>query len=191
MDVKGMGGTLAKILKQDKMVKILLVLGICGIALIYFSTWGGSEKKISAPEKEQEEFTFSAAEYEQQLEGKLKGIISAITGENGPEVMVTLENTGRLVYAADEKKNSEGTQDGGEAGGKTQTSEDSETTHIILKDSNGTQHALAVTEIQPKVKGVVVVSKSAGDSVIRERIVEAVKTALNISSAKVCVVNGK
>ncbi len=46
---------------------------------------------------------------------------------------------------------------------------------------------MPVTEIQPKIKGVVIVSRYAGDPEIREKLTEAVKTALDISSARICV----
>ena len=34
-----------------------------------------------------------------------------------------------------------------------------ENTHVLLEDSQGSQYALTVTKTQPKVKGVVVVSR--------------------------------
>lgn len=179
MDVEKWKVALQKAFPKEKRVKLLVLLGICGIALIYLSTLLGSEKKQeSAPI--QESVSASIGEYEQRLEQELSRIVRAITGEEAPAVLVTLESGSQTVYAADEKTNSQQEENGG-------SSEEYEKTHVILKDSGGAQQALAVTEIQPKVKGVVIVSRYAGNPVIREKLTEAAKTALDVSSARVCV----
>lgn len=179
MDVEKWKAAFQKAFPKDRGVKLLVLLGICGIALIYLSTLFGNEKdQKDAPAKE--DSTASIGEYEQRLEQELTRIVCAITGEEGPAVLVTLESSSQTVYAADEKTSSQQEENG-------ESSEEYEKTHVILKDSGGAQQALAVTEIQPKVKGVVIVSRYAGDPVIREKLTEAVKTALDISSARVCV----
>ena len=183
MDVKKWKNAFRDALKKDKMVKLILILGICGIALIYLSTLlePGKEKKDAGSMAEGS--AANGNDYGEKLEADLARIVQAITGEEAPAVMVTLESGSRYVYAADEKKN---TQENG-AAESPQSSAGSEKAHVILKDSDGTQHALTVTEIEPKVKGVVIVSRYAGDPVIREKLTNAVKTALDVSSAKVCV----
>lgn len=179
MDVEKWKAALQKAFPKEKGIKLLILLGICGIALIYLSTlFGNGEKQESAPVKG--EASDPAGEYEERLERELVRIVRAITGEEEPVVLVTLESSGRTVYATDEKTNSHQEDTG-------QSSEECEKTHVILKDSGGAQQALTVTEIQPKVKGVVIVSRYAGNPVAREKLTEAAKTALDISSAKVCV----
>lgn len=182
MEFKKVKDAFLENLKKDKAVKIVLVLGICGIALIYLSTWFEPGQKKAEPEPAVGEV--SPVDTEKRLEAELARIVRAITGEEDPAVMVTLESTGRTVYAADEKRN---TQESGREGNAVQNSEENEKAHIILKDAEGAQHALTVTEIQPKIKGVVIVSRYAGDPVIREKLTDAVRTALDVSSAKVCV----
>ena len=73
------------------------------------------------------------------------GWVRAITGEEDPEVLVTLEDTGENVYAADQAWN---TQEGG-----AQNSREEESTYILLKDRDGGQSALPVTQRQPEVRG--------------------------------------
>ena len=90
-----------------------------------------------------------------QLEEDLARVVRAITGEEDPEVLVTLEDTGENVYAADQAWN---TQEGG-----AQNSREEESTYILLKDRDGGQSALPVTQRQPEVRGVVIVSSRAGD----------------------------
>ena len=109
-------------------------------------------------------------------------MVRAITGEEDPEVLVTLEDTGENVYAADQAWN---TQEGG-----AQNSREEESTYILLKDRDGGQSALPVTQRQPEVRGVVIVSSRAGDPAVREQLTQAAVTALDISSARVLVTGG-
>ncbi len=156
--------------------KLLVLLGLLGVALIGFSTLFSGEK----PEKEPEPAASSSAgEFRQELEQELARIVSAITGEESPEILVTLESGSRYVYAADEKTDSREEE--------TENIEERETAHVILKDSEGAQRPLTVTEIEPEIKGVVIVSRRAGDPAIREKLIDAVRTALHVSSARVCV----
>lgn len=182
MDLKKVKNSFLEYFKKDKLVQLVFILGICGIALIYLSTWLAGDKNEEKPIETKSAVT--SIDYEQKLEDSLKRIVSAITGEEEPEVMVTLESTGRFIYASDEKTS---VQENSEAEKGGSASEDREIAHIVLKDENGSEHALTVTEIQPKVKGVVIVSRYAVNPTIREKLTEAVRTALDVSSAKVCV----
>ncbi len=177
MEVKKLSQRLQKLLKQDRGKQLVLILGLCGIALIYFSGFfphSSGEKREETAEKEA-----GAVSYERELEKNLTQLVSAITGEEDPKVMVTLESSARYVYASDEKSSvqSEGKEE--------------ESAHVLLRDSSGTQQALKVTEIQPKVKGVVVVSRYAGSASMRKALTQAVKTVLSVSSRKVCVVSSR
>ena len=111
----------------------------------------------------------------QQLEEDLRQVVKAVTGEPDPAVMVTLEDDGRWVYAQDKKL-----QDAGE-----------EESHVVLEDSGGAQRGLELTQEQPRVKGAVIVSRTAADPDMREKLVNAARTALGVPSSRVCVVEGR
>lgn len=162
--------TFTGLLKKENISKIIILLGFCGIALICLSSFWEPAK---TPVKE--ENSAPVSDYGEELEHKLRAVVCAITGEQDVTVMITLENTGSFQYAADEKDSS-----GGDEGQQ-------EKNHVILKDSDGAQHALTVTEIQPEIKGVVIVSRYAQNSTVKEKLTQAARTALGISSAKVCV----
>lgn len=178
MDLKKLGGWLQKALKRENTLRLVVVLGICGIALLALSSWEPSQPEPEPPSGEDAD-----AAYAQALEQDLCRIVSAITGERDPAVMVTLENTGRRVYAADGREES---QSGPEGGGSLEK----ENSHVILEDSQGAQRALTVTQVQPKVQGVVIVSAKAGDAATREKLVNAAKTALGVPASRVCVTGG-
>lgn len=153
----------------------MVLLGICGIALIGLSSFWEPSGQQDAPA----ESSVPAADYRGELEESLCRIVTAITGEAQPTVVVTLSDNGRSLYAADERES--GRQE------ESASSQERETSPILLEDAQGNQHALTVTQTQPEVQGVVVVSDFAGDPAVREKLLAAVCTALDLSSARVCV----
>ena len=58
---------------------------------------------------------------------------------------------------------------------------------ILVQGSNGTREALLKTTIEPKVKGVVIVCQGGENIEVEKRVIDAVTTALDISSSKICV----
>ena len=157
------------LLKNRNLLRWAGVLAVCGLLLVWLAS-----RLESAPAKQPEEPTASCtqAAVESALEQRLQPIVSAITGEAGDRILVTLVGDAQTVYAT------EGTA------GET----DSETSYVIVKNADGSQSALRLTEICPEVKGVVVATTRAEDPMIRERLVAAVTTAFGISSSRVCVV---
>ena len=93
--------------------------------------------------------------------------------------MITLEDGGRSVYAQDSSQST------GETGQESQAS------HVVLEDGKGAQQGLALAQLQPEVKGVVIVSQGAGDPALREKLINAARTALGVPSSRVCVVEGR
>lgn len=173
---------MATFLRKERAVTLVAIVGVCGILLIYLSSFFGGTEAV--PEEE----TASSSgflTYKEELEADLRRVVTAITRETTPTVVVTLENNGRNLYASDERYTVE------QPGGEGETSrEERETAHILLEDAQGNQSALTITQTQPEVQGVVVVSQFAGNAPIREKLLEAVCTALHVSSAKVCVTAG-
>lgn len=169
----------------DKYKNIIIIIGLAGIALIFLSSF---LKPVSKEEKTPVvENTISAEQYTKALETSLTDIVSSIDGAGATKVLITLENGVEMKYATDEKKNAEETQEKSSETTRTQQSGDSEIKYITVRDADGTERALAITEIQPTVKGVVVVCAGGEDPVVQQRILNAVTTALNISSKRVCV----
>ena len=145
----------------DRWKNLIIIGGLIGIALIFLSSYfpSGSGGSGSAEETLDK---ISAQEYTSQLEENLIQIISHIDGAGEAKVMITLETGVETKYATQEKSSTES------SGDKT----------------SGT---LAVTEVQPTVKGVVVVCPGGEEPVVQQRIISAVTTALDISSKRVFV----
>ncbi len=163
-------------IKSKNNTKIIIAIAFVGIVLIAFSDF-----LFQNQAEEKEIITETHSDYALELEEKISDIVSAITSEEEPEVLVTLVGSQQYVYATD--KNEKLDQDD-----QNSTQKESEESYIMVKNSDGSQQALLITEFEPKVQGVVVVSKYAGNITLKESIVNAVTTALNLPSSSVCVV---
>lgn len=164
-------------LKKDKVRNIVIIIGIIGIVFIFISNLISKDSEnIDSDINELNTInSYNTESYERQIEEQLEEIISSIDGAGRVKVMATLDRTSQIVYATEEKYNTDNEKQSGE------------TAYVIIKKSDGTESAIKVTEIQPKIKGVIVVCEGGEDSVVQERIVKAVTTVLDISSSKVCV----
>ena len=184
MDKNRKNSKIQDLLLKDKFRKSIIVLGILGIVLIFFSGFFKSTNKNNKKNNDD----YSTQSYVAHLEMSLRDMISSIKGAGNTRVLVTLENTEETVYATEEKKNKQATEDKSEGQmSKKRESDDCEKKYITVRDADGTERALSVTQIQPTVKGVVVVCEGGDDPQVQQRVTDAIKTALNITSKRVYV----
>lgn len=133
----------AKFLENPKAVKIIIIAGVIGIALIFISSYFEADKG-----KLDESFD-DTQKYGQSLELSLEEIVRKIQGVGEVDILLTMENSSENVYLSE-------------------------------KDTK-------TKEIQPTVRGVVVVCDGAEDPVVCGRVMSAVTKALDITSTKVCI----
>lgn len=134
-----------KLFENDKIRRIIIIAGIIGIALIFFSSYFdfGSISKSKSEEK------FSVKTYSTQIQSDLQNVIENIDGAGKTKVLLTMENSVEYVY---------------------------------LDDST-----TKTKEIEPLIRGVLVVCEGGDEPVVIERVTDAVTKALDISTAKVCI----
>lgn len=180
-----------KLASNDQYRTIIVVCCVIAIALIFLSGFFKSNNNAEAKAASSKP-TVTADQYASQMETKLTSIITGIRGVGSAKVMVTMERDMQYVYATEEKTSNQSTED--KSNGSTarnQTNGSSEKKYTIIKDADGSQKALFVTEVQPIVKGVVVVCDGGDNPAVQGDVINAVTTALDISSARVCVIKAK
>ncbi len=169
-------------LQEEKGRKIVLILGIAGLVLVFLSGMLPEQSSISYPDTDPKE-TVTTDQYAARMEERLASIISNVAGAGHCRVMVTLENGLEYRYAQE----SETQQYMKETSAGQEEKWDMEYNYVFADGGDG-KKPLLLTEIQPEIKGVVVVCGGAGRPEVQQRIVEIVTVAMGISSAKVCVV---
>ena len=173
-----------KIKNLTKNPKLLVILGIFGIALIVISSIipSGSEKK----EKSAAATAYTADEYRTALENDINNIVTGITGDKNPTVVIILESGIRYCYARqDETDTSSSTGEKND-----QSSESKKQSYITVKTSDGGEQALIVTEIMPEVRGVARICLGGNNEATTEKIKNAVTAALNITTKRVYISGG-
>ncbi len=172
-----------KILKSKKLTNIIIFLCVAGIALIFLSNYYGKSNNKSDDSKEN-----TAEAYKQQIENELTAVIQNIEGTGNVKVLVTLETGVEYVYENEESNGTSMSEDySGDSQKKMQKSNSNNKNIILIDDGNGGKKPLLKTEIQPTVKGVVVVCDGGDNEEVAEKIENLVTVALNISSKNVCV----
>ncbi|MBQ9860932.1 MAG: hypothetical protein IJO75_01595 [Clostridia bacterium] len=156
----------------------LIVCGILGVALLVIPEL--------IPEKVEKTEVLTADDFICRTEKRLAALIGSIDGAGACQVMVTLENGVEYVYATEQRSNSDREEDTSDGDTRLTQRDDSESAAILIETDNGNK-GLLVTEIQPTVRGVVVVCEGGDNEEVRARVSQAVTVALNISSKRVCV----
>lgn len=160
--------------------KLIIGLGIAGMLLIFLSSFP-MDTETDQPKQDT-----STAQYSSSLEKQLETTLGAIEGVGKVKVMLTLEGSTQSIYAQDEKNSiDEQMEYSSDQLERAQKKQDSENKHIFVDGSN--RQALKIQEIEPRVKGVVIVCQGAASPVVTMRVTEAVTTLLAINSNQVCV----
>ncbi len=174
--------------KDPKFVKTIVIVGLVGIALILLSSLFSGGKADESEKTDNSQVAYvSLTKYENDLEQSLAEIICSINGAGTTKVMLTMDSTVEQVYATNKnmsQNNSNNTNQSDTANNKDISAE---TTYITVELADGTEQTVLVKEIQPKVRGVLVVCAGGDNSVVKEKIIDAVTKTLDISSSKVSV----
>lgn len=166
---------------------VICILGIAGILLIGLSSILPERKKAAQEPRQPEAVETDARAYAAQLEERLRDILEQTEGVGTAQVMVTLENGYQTVYAKTEKVGSDISEDvRAPDGKKTQEKQTTEQTYVLV-DGAGGKVPLVTAQLEPEVKGVVVVCEGGSDPLVVRRVVDTVRVALDISSSRISV----
>ena len=158
-----------KELPSDKIKKYALIAVVAAaILLIYFSTL---YDKTSA-----EDENTPQTENAQELEKRMEEVLKRVDGAGEVSVVINYESTSELVPAT----KTDLSEQQSSSDGKSQNSE-SKSEDIAQVSGN----AVILKEKQPKVRGVMVVAKGAKDIRVKNDILFAVMTLLDVTADKV------
>lgn len=170
---------LKSFLAAQNKTKLIVIIGLLGMGLIMLSELlpdGGNEEDKSIVSDNV--ITDDTDTYKKEIESELKDIIGKINGVGDLEVMVTIEGTTEYVYA--EELDTDNDKDGEKTSEKYQSK-------VVMSEKNGDKEALVKKIIKPQISGVIIVCQGGGDLSIKERVIKAASTALNLPSGRICV----
>lgn len=167
----------------ENRMNLILICAVTGIILIAASyIW---DEQAEPAESVSDAGTLLSADT-RTLEQRLSEMVSRIDGAGRSCVMVTMDSTREAVYAQDLRE-TEDTSSSSESGRTTESGNISrEQTHILMDRGSG-EEPLVEKQIEPQVRGVMILCEGAENPVVEQRVTEAVKTVLGISASRICV----
>lgn len=168
--------------KKKQLLIVCLMIGI--LMMLLSSLMNGSNKKTY----KNLENGFDVNEYQLELEKRLLNIVEKIEGVGKAKIMVTLENSVEYIYAKEIREKKDRVNDYQDKTPlKTQERNDEEQKLMLVDGPGGRRQALIKTEVQPKIKGVVVVCQGGDKPLVNQQVTNLITTILNISSNRVYV----
>lgn len=158
--------------------KVLVIVGLCGILLIFLSTFMGSDNTSSGKISEMD-----VEQYRAMLEEDIAEMVTDITGSRKVSVIVTLESGIRYSYADVTEESSSDKSDGDSDSTVSEIKEG----YVTVKSSDGGEQALLLTTQMPEIRGVAVVCVGGDNEILREKITNTITVALNITSKRVYI----
>ena len=156
----------AKLKDRDMGVKLVVTLGLIGMACILLSSF--LPEKVDAPETE----PHSAEDYRTQLESQLTGMLSVMEGVGKVQVLVTLSGGEEYCYAKTDDRTVSDTQ--------TRST-------VSYVTVGGSREALLESVAHPEITGVVIVCEGASSPAVQEAVTRAAAVACGLPSNRICV----
>lgn len=164
--------SLKKILTEKKNLYILLVIGI----LILFTSNIFSDKDKPDIKNINDYSDINILCDEERLEK----ILSKVKGAGKTSVMITYETRGEKITVQNSKTNKSTTENLQQSGGGQEKTEITEEKEIVMNGSGSSQTPFVTKEINPTVRGVLVVSEGADDEIVSYNLKNAVAAVLDV-----------
>lgn len=129
---------------------------------------------------------FFAAAYEQQLEARVKEVLSQVEGVGQVDVMILLKSSGQKIYQTDDKNSLSSTKEQDSSGGTRDIEEQQIESSTVIVGS-GQEEALLETELYPEVSGIVISAQGGGTPAVQNEITEAMEALFGLPAHKIKV----
>lgn len=176
------------------MWQLLLVFGVGLLLLVVSGSWFSPRNSPQASEPVSSVKSLPVASddltpVEKELEERLAAILSAVDGAGSVRVTVTLKAGVEHVYAQNINKQDRTIQEKDQGGGNRTTNELNEQDNLVLLQAanGGKDEPVVVKERHPEIAGVLVLAEGVNDPRLREKLMQAVETVLDIPSYRVMV----
>jgi len=187
----GQQNTIKRISDKIKNIKNIEIYIAVLIIAIIVSLYTSSMEKPSSRAEEKGGTELQGVQWvhqeaqQDQLEVKLQKKLSSIKGAGKVEVMITYSSSKEMVPAVNITESQTTTEEQDSGGGVRKVSQkDVNSQTVTMNDAGGTK-PLVVKEVEPEIKGVIVIAEGARDIRIKMDLMRAVQTALGVSAQQV------
>ncbi len=187
-----------KLSLNPKLVTKLIIILVVGIGFIlisdFYSDLSGdkTEKTNTDTTSVVESQETGDAEFVEEMENQLSLILSQIQGMGKVSIMITLKTGTEIITAKDETISDKTTNEKDKEGGiRTINEQNTSDKVVFMNEQGGTSKPLVLKEINPEIKGVIIVAEGAKDPKLKLKLTEAVQTVLDVPAYRISVFSSK
>lgn len=171
---------------------IILIITIISINLI----WNGDKKessenttssKILAKNNEINLEQKADSITTNELEVKLKNILSKIQGVGQVEVFINYSESSEVIPMYNENSQTSLTEETDTSGGVRKIQETDTQKEIIYQEDSGSKEVITQKVIEPKIEGAIITAEGAGDVNVKTNIIQAVEATTGLATHKIQV----
>lgn len=186
-----------KKLSLDKIV-IFFLIGVF-LLIVSLPTDGTSNKKednisldkaVTVSDISESNSSYNE-EYVTYMETKLTEALQNVEGVGKVNVIITLRASKESVINKDSPYEQNNTIEKSADGGSVENNQVKNDTQTVLIEQDGETMPYVIKELEPEIKGVIVVCQGGNDPQVINNITEAIEALFNISSYKVKVLKMK
>jgi len=173
--------------KAIGMDKLALMVA-AGIVLVWCSMPEKNEDKLDGEAEKESLYEYNTDEYERNLEQRLESLLEQIDGVGAVRVMVTISATEEKVVLKEEPYERASLDESDAEGGQRVSKEESRSYNTVyITDENGNTVPYVVNELMPRIEGVAVIAKGGDSSVVKEKIINVVKSLFDVDANKISI----
>ncbi|TCT16917.1 stage III sporulation protein AG [Natranaerovirga pectinivora] len=126
--------------------------------------------------------------YEEEMEEKLKAVLSKIDGVGKVDVIITVKSSKELVVNKDNPQTfSQIEEKDGQGGERISIERSNQEATILTNSRDGVNVPFVVKELEPEVNGVVIVAEGGDSPRVKTDLINAAEVLFNIPSHRIKV----
>jgi len=179
---------------NKKTIENLVVFVIVLIVTVVMINYIWNDKNVTKSKNQNEVTTKVLASEENDsdisnddMESKLKNILSKIKGVGNVEVVITYSQTSEIVPMYNEDSSQKSTEETDSGGGSRVVNEVTNKKDIVYEENNGVKTPITKSIINPTIEGAIITAQGAENAQTKANIIQAVEAATGLATHKIQV----
>ena len=127
----------------------------------------------------------------ENLENKLKNILSKIKGVEDVNVCLNYSESSEVVAMYNENSKTTSTEETDDTGGTRKIEETDSQKEVIYKEDDGVKTPITAKIIKPKIEGAIITAKGVENAEIKTNVIQAVEAVTGLATHKIQVLVSK
>lgn len=172
-------------MRENRRVELMVYGGIAVLVVALYLLGARADAGGTRDAEAGGDVQIAAATSEAELEARLREVLSCIRGAGKVEVMITYDTSREIVPAMTTNVNSTGSESSSGDGSSSSSQQSTESTEPATVAGSGGNEPIVLKEIEPQVRGVIVVAEGAADVNVRMDLQRAVRAVLDIPLSRI------